>query len=47
MPNQIDTRRMIPVEPDTHQELKELSAEEELKFPDLIRKLLNFYKANN
>lgn len=47
MPNQIDTRRMIPVNVDTHQELSELKTQEQLTFDEMVEKLMNFYKANS
>jgi len=46
MPNQIDTRRMIPVSPDTHKELKILSVNEDKTFDEMVERLINFYYAN-
>ena len=46
MPNLIDTRRMIPVTAETHQELSELKTQEQLTFDGIVQKLINFYKAN-
>lgn len=44
MPIENDTRKMIPVTTQTHQELKALSKQEELKFPDLVEMLLKSHK---
>lgn len=46
MPNQIDTRRAVMIEAETHQELSELKVQENLTFDGMVEKLMHFYKAN-
>ena len=43
MPNQIDTRRAVMIEAETHQELSELKAQENLTFDGMVKKLIVSY----